>query len=321
MRKEIILAIFVGLSLGLVVAFGLWRVNSFLKPAPLTKNGSSPSPSPNSVLGLTIARPENESVISESPVGVSGITKPSSWVVISGESGDQIVQSESSGEFVGELELKAGINQIKIAAFDVKGASEEENFIVVFSTEFAKISENLGTPRPSANESDIREKVLKKVEEVLKNPKSYLGTVTEVSENTLQIKTASGEIKQAAINTENITVIQTGKTNKEIKFADIAIGDFIVAMGYRNGNGVLDTLRILITSPLAENPRKIFIGKVVAVGKKDADIKFLGKDESVKFTPIANSKIKVSDLEVDNTVIIVGETVKDSFQVRTLKVI
>lgn len=327
MRKEIVLAIFAGLSLGLVVAFGLWRASAALKSQSPQSKTPTPISSPNAFLGLTIAKPETDSVISQNPVTITGITKAASWVVVSGESEDQIVQAGASGEFSGDLDLDAAANQIKIVAFDGNGASQETSLLLVYSTEFAKVLDSAPTPKPTSGESDIRDKVQKKVEEVLKNPKAYIGTVTGVNENTLQIKTATGEIKQAAVDPEHITVIQTGKTSKEVKFGDIAIGDFIITMGYlssagmNNGNGVLDAQRILVTSPLTEPTRKIFMGKVAAIGKKDVDIKIFGKDDIVKFTPAANSKIKISDLALDKTIIIVGSQEKDTFQVRTIKVI
>jgi len=142
MRKEVVLAIIAGVVLGVVVAFGVWRANSALKPKgeesknvaqSENKNVSSPSK-----LSLTIAKPGNNEVITEIPIVVSGITKPFSWVTISGQEEDYIVSSDASGNFEENIDLSAGVNQIIVKVFDEQGNSFEQNLIVVYSKEFAK---------------------------------------------------------------------------------------------------------------------------------------------------------------------------------------
>jgi hypothetical protein len=141
MRKELIIAIIVGVGLGLTVAFGVYRANSYLNTDPSSPNlGSQPATqetilSPQSA-NLTLSKPNQNEVITTSPVQVSGITKASSWLVISGEEEDYLVQADNQGTFTVDVDLSSGINQIVISAFDEEGTKNSHNLTLVYSTEF-----------------------------------------------------------------------------------------------------------------------------------------------------------------------------------------
>ncbi len=319
MRREILYAIGAGVSLGLIIAFGIWRVNSAVnvKRTP----SASATPMPTAEFGITLAKPENESVIIQNPVTISGITKPGIWVVISTDTKDYLVQAASDGTFTKDINLVSGINQIKVSSLDVSDGTAQANLILVYSTEFGKISSlpPSSTPSSSTQESEIREKVQKKVEEALNNPKAYLGVVTDIVESTLQIKGASGEIKQASVDPKDVTVIKDGKVVKEVKFTDIAIGDFIVAMGYKNGNGVLDTKRILITTQPDELKIKAVLGKITDIGKANVTILQPKDNRELSVAAAKDSKVKLSSLDEGDIVIFVGTLLADgTFSARTL---
>ena len=140
MRKEIIFAILAGLFFGLVLAFGVWRANSAIAPQIQEQNDKEEVAEKQEVsqLSLTLAKPENLDVITESPTKFSGITKPNTWVVISGEDEDFIAKSDSSGNFDIEVELSAGINLLLIHAYDENKTSISKELTVVYSSEIAK---------------------------------------------------------------------------------------------------------------------------------------------------------------------------------------
>lgn len=182
----------------------------------------------------------------------------------------------------------------------------------------------------STNEADIRQKIIKKVQEVLEKPKAYIGVVTDISGGTIQIKTQAGQIQQVSANPDSLTVIKVGKTNKEIKLTDIAIGDFIVALGFKNGNNVLDARRILTMSPLTEPGILLLYGGVTKVEKKDIILTQLKSREQTKIlidldTDILVQKgqkkvtIKLSDLNEGDLIIAVIS--KDTSKARTIFVI
>lgn len=140
MRKEVIAAVVTGILLGVTVAFGVWRANVALKPESQEQSESfTPTPqvkSQTGEFGLTIAKPEQNQVITESPVSVSGITKTGAWVTISGEEEDYIVQADEKGEFIEEVELTGGVNQLVLTAFNDQGEEISQNLTLVYSTEF-----------------------------------------------------------------------------------------------------------------------------------------------------------------------------------------
>lgn len=277
MRKELLWAIIAGIFFGLIIAFGVYRANSSFTPKDRnTKNTPAPSATPS--FKIVLNTPENEDVVTEEKVAVSGLTAPLSWITLSGNDSDYIIQADEKGNFEEVVELTGGVNQIKITAFDKNGAESGTRVLVVYSSAFVKkdvVSNNPTTD--SSSESAIRAKVEEKVKAAMSKPKAYLGVVTDITDSTIQIKALNGEIKQGDIKqitakAEEVTVIKTGKTNKEVKLTDIGIGDFIIAMGYKNGNQVLTAQRILITEPVIEPRSKATYGAVSAVSVKSVTI-------------------------------------------------
>jgi hypothetical protein len=140
MRKEILFAILAGLVFGLIIAFGVWRANVALRPGDGASTEETPTPAPVS-FGITIADPQNLQVITESPVTLSGITKPGAQVAISAEEEDYVTTADTDGEFEVDIELTGGVNEIIITAFDENGSGTEEKLVLVYSTEFTKEGE------------------------------------------------------------------------------------------------------------------------------------------------------------------------------------
>lgn len=61
--------------------------------------------------------------------------------------------------------------------------------------------------------------------------------------------------------------MKISKETTTIKLSDVAIGDFIIAMGYTNGNSVLESSRVLIISPIEPSKRRSVLGTVIEVEK------------------------------------------------------
>ncbi|HET7099103.1 MAG TPA: hypothetical protein VFI61_02635 [Patescibacteria group bacterium] len=300
MRKELLWAGIIGISFGLVIAFGVWRVNSSLK----TKNISiknTPQPKANaSAFQITLNKPENNDVIVENSTTVSGITKPLSWLTVSGEDEDYIIQTDEQGVFSQDVNLISGVNQIKITAFDNSGNQSIEKVLVVYSSAFQ--TRAVETPAPDASgDASIRQKVVQKVEELLNKPKAYIGVVTDITDSTIQIKTLESEIKQISTSSDDIAVIKVGTTTKTVKLTDISIGDFVVAMGYVNSSSVLSAQRILITSPITEPKITATLGKISDIDEVVANKKTtLAKAVKTKMLKIAENDQIIFVTAIDN---------------------
>lgn len=254
MRKEAVLAIIAGLGLGLIIAFGVWRMSLFSK-----KQDASPSPTPSSnpqqPTGLIIAKPGDDAVIATNPANISGLASPGSWIMISGNSADYLLETDSDGVFTGEVKLVNGINQFVVTAVNKESGQISRNLRLIFSGQI-----------------DIAPDF----------PKAYIGIVTDIADTTIQIKSDAGEIQQISADTS-------------IKLTDIAIGDYIAALGTTNGNHVLEAQRILITSPQKPPNIKIYFGPVKELKKKEVTL------EEIKFTT------KLTGLKLGDLIIVIGE--------------
>jgi hypothetical protein len=337
MRKEVLFAILAGTVIGVVIAFGVWRANSALK----VKDSKPPSPTtapesetPQQEFGITLAKPEELDVITQTPLTLSGITKPDVWITISGEDEDYITKSDEPGAFELNVELIGGVNQILITAFDDDGKAVEETLTVVYSTEFAKktkeVSETTSKEEATQEAEAVAEKVQQKIEEARNKPKAYLGTITDIAENTIQIKSIAGEILQVSV-TQATSFVKVGKTKQAIKYEDAAIGDFMVAMGFRGTNDVLNAERVLLTTAPEPLKRRAVLGDITKAKLGEVTLTPSLGDEFV-IKPAKNirvtvtegeeiSIIKFSNIEEGARIIVVGAVEDETFTARTIHVI
>lgn len=130
--------------------------------------------------------------------------------------------------------------------------------ILAQSTESGQVK-----PTPAASPTnDVRERVRQKIENLTKKPKAIVGKLSEVTDSTLQIATLQGKEEMAAA-TESTTYVRINKGKRsEVKFEDLVIGDFIIAMGFKNGNNILEAKRVIAqdTNPLPQ--KRAFYGMV-----------------------------------------------------------
>lgn len=144
MRKEITFAIIAGITLGVALAYGIWKTNSTAHPiqklADIKTSKAKPTSASPKEFSVTLLKPNEYDVISTDKVTVSGLTKQNIWVVISGENDDYIVKSSATGEFNADIELVTGINQITVSALDNKDIKDAA-VTVVYSSEFSGTGE------------------------------------------------------------------------------------------------------------------------------------------------------------------------------------
>lgn len=148
MRKETIIAIISGVGIGVLIAFGIWRANSAYNSKKVSPQNSPESEiqtetSPTESRQLTIAQPEDNDVITSSPVKLTGITNPNIVLVISAEKKDYILSSGADGSFEQEIELVGGLNEIILAHSENGDTTQIKSLTLVYSSEFEKeLSEN-----------------------------------------------------------------------------------------------------------------------------------------------------------------------------------
>ena len=300
MRKETVLAIVAGVSIGLITAFGIWRVTTAIKKnATESEIANTPVSVPDKDFSFVIANLSDFDVVTQSPMTINGMTKPLSNIIISTFENDFFGTSKEDGSFEVKVELPVSLSEIKAVNFDSDGNSSETNIKIVFSEEF------------------------KKYVETTKKSKAYVGTVTDISGDTIQIKSANGEILQAGV-VEETTYVNLLKKAIAVKKIDLAIGDYVVAMGLLNGNKVLSAKRILITSELVDLPAQAGDKRQIAWGKisKITKTKLTIVDSNEKTLEISLPKKwngpNVSELEVGQEIIVVGTRDNDNYILRSI---
>lgn len=273
MRKEVVWAIVAGIVLGLVVAFGVYRINSTISSKKTTAgNRPTPSPTPSTPqeFKVVLDQPEDDDVLTQNSVNVTGITKSLAFVTFSGEDGDFLVQADNSGAFSQSVDLVPGINQIKVTAFDPSGNQNASEVLVVYSSSFQDETSPTSSPSASATSSaSISAEVAREVTNTLNRPKAYIGTVTDITDSSIEIKNGASDIQQISIGAGTTSVVDSVSTpTKNVKTTDIAIGDSVVAMGYVGQSSVLGAQRILITTPVTEPKITISEAIVGSIAKK-----------------------------------------------------
>lgn len=139
MRKEVFIAILIGLILGGAVAFGIWRANlALVKEEVQTEQSATPFPQEQPPSSLIITQPENNTVLGEDKVTVKGAATPNANIVFLTNEDEIITQATREGTFEQEVELIGGANEIIVIAYDDQGNESRSSVVVVYSTEFTE---------------------------------------------------------------------------------------------------------------------------------------------------------------------------------------
>lgn len=136
MKKELVWAIITGFGLGLIITYSVWSTRKTSEPAPEIPQEeiqvtSVPTSAP---ILLKIQTPENESIVDQEIVKLSGKTDPEAILAIFTEEGELIIEADEKGKFETDLELTEGANEITVFAFDEDGNEASQSMTIVYST-------------------------------------------------------------------------------------------------------------------------------------------------------------------------------------------
>lgn len=286
MRKEVIYAIIAGITIGLIAAFGVWRLSKLIyKKQPTITKQQAPSPKNN--LDIVIDSFSDFDVLTQNTNTLKGVSNPNSDIVISTNDDDYITKSNAQGEFEKEIDIPSGASIVKTTSFnESSNLTKSEIFLIV--------------------DSDIEN-----------NSTSYVGTITDISSKNIQIKGKSSGILQ--ISTDDDTKFVNGlKKNSVVKETDLAIGDYVIAMGNVNGNRVLKTKKVLITSPLPENKIEVIKGTIETISKTKLVLnRYDGETEEFTLPKKWNGP-NTTELEAGQEIFMVGTRDDKSYSLRSI---
>lgn len=139
MRKEVILAVIIGVLLGGIILYGINLANSSSKinlddQDPNKNTQETPSTVKTSENQISIIFPQGNSVVTDSQLTLKGSAKPNSSVAIITESDDIITTSDSTGNFSSLINLISGENLITITAVDENQATTSASIYVIRTT-------------------------------------------------------------------------------------------------------------------------------------------------------------------------------------------
>jgi hypothetical protein len=186
---------------------------------------------------------------------------------------------------------------------------------LTFTLSFTKIGAQSATDEAEG----VRERVKEKVEAAKKNPKAYIGSVTDKTEDTLQIQNDSGEIQLISINPDSASFAKIDKKTASADYDDIGIGDYIIAMGFANGNDVLEAKRVVITSQPESSDIEVLLGTVDAIDKKEVTLATKMGEFSLDF-PKRWTGPEISELEENMPLISIGVVEDNVISIRTIHI-
>lgn len=138
MRKEVILAIIIGIILGAVVLYGLKIANQTVESTKSENAAPSPTvaqtPTPTPVDFLTIDTPNDHAVVFTPTVTIKGHTKPDNAIAITSESTDDIIQSDTQGAFTTDLQLIGGENVITATIVLPNGNTLSKTLTIIYTS-------------------------------------------------------------------------------------------------------------------------------------------------------------------------------------------
>ncbi|HPS40478.1 MAG TPA: hypothetical protein PLQ50_00520 [Candidatus Woesebacteria bacterium] len=141
MRKEILLAVFVGITLGLMITFGIYQNSENAKSGQnnttdqLINHPSSTQSAATQDPQLVINRPEEDLLTNEEELIISGSSTPDSFVVIFVNNVENIINTDQSGNFSLKVKLNKGGNLIEINSIDEDGKQINKQRTVIYEPE------------------------------------------------------------------------------------------------------------------------------------------------------------------------------------------
>lgn len=138
MRKEILLAVFVGITLGLMITFGIYQNSENSKTGQNSDTDqliNNPTNTESAIIQdpqLVINSPEEELLTDDEELIVSGSGNPDSFVIILVNDVETISNTDESGNFSVKVELNPGGNLIEINSIDEDGQRVSKQRTVIY---------------------------------------------------------------------------------------------------------------------------------------------------------------------------------------------
>ena len=148
MKKELSLAVLIGLILGLIITYGVYRARRAEQETAVQTTESIAGQVEGEPLAsnqvITLSSPADESVQAFPEIKIAGTTKPNIFVIIFIDEDEFITTADNTGNFAIEGKLTAGGNVISVQTLDEEGQVNKIERVVIY-TEVAYLSDDSAT--------------------------------------------------------------------------------------------------------------------------------------------------------------------------------
>lgn len=179
------------------------------------------------------------------------------------------------------------------------------------------------TPGPTTSEQEVKESLrdrLKRAideksdeaQEVLgqRERRAIVGTLKDLTDSTLTLTTKTKEARFSAITDDTVFI----RKGKPVATSDVALGDYLIVMGYPGERDVLDAKRVVISDkPTSRDAERVLRGTVATVNPKLKTFTLtvprpaeLGGPETLSVSLLKKSTLNIADIVDGNIVVVVG---------------
>ena len=148
MKKELSLAVLIGLILGLIITYGVYRARRAEQETAVQTTESIAGQVEGEPLAsnqvITLSSPADESVQTFPEIKIAGTTKPNIFVIIFIGEDEFITTADNTGNFAIEGKLTAGGNVISVQTLDEEGQVNKIERVVIY-TEVDYLSDDSAT--------------------------------------------------------------------------------------------------------------------------------------------------------------------------------
>ena len=161
---------------------------------------------------------------------------------------------------------------------------------------------------PSSTGSAIRDAVKEQVAAIKTAvaKRAFVGTISAKADATITVTNLTSQSKTAVITGDTVIRLTGGKDGT---FADLKVGDFVIAMGDVDSQGTLTAKRLLVIAKPTADKRRALTGRVTDTSSSSLTIETLKKEiitiKVTSNTTITN-KNKLSDIKVGSRIVAVG---------------
>lgn len=172
------------------------------------------------------------------------------------------------------------------------------------------------TPEPTVAEEDIRKSLIERLKKAAeqksdevgsilgaKAKAAVLGTLIDIANDTLTIDT--GDSSEGMVATDDATTYV--RNSKTAKAEDMQIGEFVIAMGYKNDKDILEAKRIVAgnTPPLAPD-RSVILGTIGEIDSKNRTFGLTEGSNKYEVTVAKKISLDWDKLKDGNRIVIIA---------------